>query len=375
MLDELTKRATQTTADPGWDEVRSERVLRAAMDELRHAEPERRAPPKRGLWIGAAAAAMAAAIVTVVAMGGREPQEPAPPSVPTGDPAVAAALPPSPPPTAEADGELEGDSVLRFSRGSSAILQAGAQLAVLAESAEAVQVRQDEGRVRYEIDPTADQAFQVDVGSVRVSVLGTIFTVDRAGPRVDVAVERGRVRVEDGRRTLELDAGEQITVQTETGAAEPAAPGVTRASAVEAGPADPPQPATRTKAAKRGATPTAASLMAQADSARRAQDWSAAAEHLRQLVRLHPRNRRIPLALFSLGQVERARGRHRAAAVAFAESLQRSGRGPLAEDALAESAISWARAGDMDRAKNAAGDYLNRYSNGIHRARMARIAN
>ncbi len=70
----------------------------------------------------------------------------------------------------------------------------------------------DAGRVALEVDPKGrDRALTIVAGDVSVSVVGTVFAVERAGERVSVEVSRGRVRVQDPRGTWELGAGERWT--------------------------------------------------------------------------------------------------------------------------------------------------------------------
>jgi transmembrane sensor len=74
--------------------------------------------------------------------------------------------------------------------------------------------------------------------------------------------------------------------------------------------------------------------------------------------------------LFTLGRVERARGKHGAAAEAFARCHRAAPHGALAEDALAEEAVSWKSAGDPARARTTAQRYLKQHPGGAHVARM-----
>ena len=80
--------------------------------------------------------------------------------------------------------------------------------------------------------------------------------------------------------------------------------------------------------------------------------------------------RMVARALFTLGRVERSRGRHAAAAEAFARCYKVAPHGSLAEDAVAEEAASWKSAGDNARAKMAAKRYLDLHPAGAHAARM-----
>ena len=86
---------------------------------------------------------------------------------------------------------------------------------------------------------------------------------------------------------------------------------------------------------------------------------------LQRLLGDHPRDPRAPYAAFILGRVlleELHRPREAAAAFARVEALDANT--PLVQDALAREVESWARAGELDRARQAAGTYLGRYPNG-----------
>jgi transmembrane sensor len=100
---------------------------------------------------------------------------------------------------------------------------------------------------------------------------------------------------------------------------------------------------------------------------------SSAAGTLREFVTRYPGDRRVALAWFTLGKVERARDRAAAGAQAFHKSFSLAPDGPLGEDALAEEAAAWAAANDGAEARTVAEQYLQRFPNGTHGARMLRI--
>ena len=67
-----------------------------------------------------------------------------------------------------------------------------------------------EGRVDCEVSPRRGRpAFVVQAGETRVSVIGTRFSVERAGESARVSVREGHVRVEDGNTVILLGAGER----------------------------------------------------------------------------------------------------------------------------------------------------------------------
>ncbi len=66
------------------------------------------------------------------------------------------------------------------------------------------------GHARFEIDPAGPRRqLSVRAAQVRIQVTGTIFTVERQGPQVAVAVERGAVRVQRPEGGFQLLAGER----------------------------------------------------------------------------------------------------------------------------------------------------------------------
>jgi TolA-binding protein len=115
---------------------------------------------------------------------------------------------------------------------------------------------------------------------------------------------------------------------------------------------------------------SAASLLARADGHRRAGRTTEAMEALERLLAEHPDDPRAASAAFTLGRLEQRRGRHARAAAAFARSRGAAPSGPLAEDALAQEATSWAAAGERARAREAAGRYLALHPDGLHAPRM-----
>jgi transmembrane sensor len=71
------------------------------------------------------------------------------------------------------------------------------------------------------------------------------------------------------------------------------------------------------------------------------------------------------VAAFTLGRVLLTRlGRPREAAAAFAGARARAPAGSLAEDALAREVEAWARAGELQRARARARQYLRSYPSG-----------
>jgi transmembrane sensor len=323
-----------------WDEVRERRVLarvRAAIGDSRGRRPS----PVRWMAVGSAALATVAVAVFLLWPTGPTPSMEEP-KVATVDPPVAA---PAPDP-----------SLLQLADGSAARLSPGAEVEVTLQTATAIELRQRVGEVRYDVVHDPARSLTVDAAGVIVRVVGTVFTLDVAQDRVEVDVESGHVEVDDGERVSQVAEGHRLSVPV-PGPVEDTQP-------------EEKEPVDRTRVAPNPSVPV---LLEQADAARKARDWDSAARLLRKVIALRPGKLQSSSALFTLGRVERSRRRHAEAATAFRSCRTRSPSGPLAEDALAEEATSWADAGAHDRARAAAGTYLERYPDGTHHRRMQAI--
>ena len=280
---------------------------------------------------------------------------------------------------------------LRLADGSVATpLDDASAIALRERSARRVTLDLVRGRGRFEVTPRAERAFSVRAGDVTITVLGTVFTVERVADRIGVGVERGRVLVDWGTGTRRLEVGESgwfpplATSERLQPAAISAARAVRHAprephadsapSAPEAAtPAAPPAPAASVQPPSTAPSPparvraaeTAESLLAAADVARldgRARDGAAL---LRRALTDHRTDPRAPLAAFTLGRVLLMDlGEARAAATAFAEARALSPAGPFAEDALAREVEALAKAGDTGAAHARARDYQRLYPNG-----------
>ncbi len=345
----------RASLEPPWDDVREQRVLARVLEERqRQASASGRSRGRVlriGVGVGVAATIAAAAAVVVVQkrvarVNATVTTAPSAPSAPS-----------APPPSAP-------EQTMALADGSQATLVREAGLQVEEQRADRVRIVQRRGEVRYDVraDPTRD--FRVRAGGTSIKVNGTIFAVSISAEFVEVRVERGKAEVDDGARTRDLVSGESLRVPIHADAP---------AGAVDAGAADDtPEPSAPSGA--RPAVPTAASLQADADAARVAGNNGDAASALRKLVSLYPRDPRVPGALFTLGRVERARGREDESARAFERCVAAAPKGPLAGDALAEAATSWASAGATGAAKTDAAKYLSRYPDGPSAARMRALA-
>lgn len=251
----------------------------------------------------------------------------------------------------------------------------------------------EHGRVQCDVTANPGRTFRVEAGPVLVEVLGTAFDVDRRGGVVTVSVSRGLVRVTSPTKSRELHPGEIDTFSTVT--VVPPPPTVLP-SPVEATH----EPARSTKRLEPDASATAWRALAQrgdfdeawadllkhgkasvvnddaqdlllfADVARNSGHAVEALEPLQRITRSHRGDGHASLAAFTLGRVLLDElGRPADAALAFADA--RALGSALAEDALAREVEAWSRAGETEKAKTLAKEYLDRYPYGS-RTRLVR---
>lgn len=366
---------------PDHDRLRS--ALRERQDEPRvkrmwdridaaRARPGRRqAPPassrgRRAVW--AAAGVVAAAAVAALALfSPAATSEPAPLTL-DGDTPLAGALSP-------------GDAV-RLSDGSRIEVEAEARVDVLESSARTVALALRRGRARFVVTPGGPRAWRVDCGGVTVEVVGTVFSVEREGARVSVAVERGSVLVRGDDvpdHVQRLEAGDEIEVGPPAIAAAVEEPAPEPAAEAPAAPEVPEIAATpRVRSDRRGEDEPAhdedpvSTLLARADAARRSGELADAARVLEQVTTEHPDDPRAALAGYSLARLRLDRlGQPRAAARDFARALALGLPDELAEGARAGRAIALAQAGDA-RAAGALAEYLEAHPEGRYRAEVLR---
>jgi transmembrane sensor len=269
------------------------------------------------------------------------------------------------------------DRTLRFADGSSAN-PISAETVLRTTSAKGrVAVRIDRGSARFVVVHDPARTFLVEVGAVRVEDLGTRFVVERVGLRAHVAVEEGCV-------VVTWPAGRQEIVSGQSGWFPP------ERQALEAAPepaqkTTPPHRAQRVQEDKtwkalaeegdfdqayqrmrlREIPDVAEDLLSAADVARLSHHPADAVLPLRQILHEHARDPRAPLAAFTLGRILLEElGNPRESAVAFAAAQTLAPDGPLVSDALAREVESLSRAGDADRARSRAKDYLRRFPSG-----------
>ncbi len=258
------------------------------------------------------------------------------------------------------------DRTLRLSDGSTAVpLDPQTELELLVEQPDQVGLSLARGRAQFRVTPRPKRAFRVHAGDVTVTVVGTVFTVERVADRVGVAVQHGVVRVDWGTGSTQVVAG-QSGWYPPLLATGPAAPTPARPPSLERAPHVSLSAKTRSAVvARRDEGEAAAALLVAADQARLAGRTEEGAQLLRKLLREHPADPRAPLAAFTLGRLllmELARPAE--AAAAFAEARRLSPTGPFAEDALAREVEALSKAGQTEDARARAEEYQRLYPNG-----------
>ncbi|MES1205829.1 MAG: FecR domain-containing protein [Pseudomonadota bacterium] len=257
---------------------------------------------------------------------------------------------------------VDADPIVRLSDGSTAApLDTESQIDVVEDGANQVRLSLVRGRGRFQVVPRPQRTFLVRAGDVTVTVVGTVFTVERVADRVGVAVQRGTVHVDWKSGSAPVTAGQSgwfppLVTAPDRPAAMP--------SVARGGPAPSAKVASQVTARdrRRGA---AAELLLAADRARLSGHPDEGAELLRKLLHDHPRDPRVPLAAFTLGRLLLMElGRPAEAAIAFAEARRVAPAGPFAADALAREVEALSKAGMATDAQARAREYQNLYPNG-----------
>lgn len=257
---------------------------------------------------------------------------------------------------------------VRFSDGSLATPIDGDSVLIVAEdSARRMSIDLARGSGRFQVVPNRERSFSVTAGPITITVVGTVFAVQRLAERVGVKVERGVVKV--GWKTGEhtLHAGEDgwfpldPSAPEATGGSGGTAPVRARSRSARA----PAGPTTDDEMSEQPRQDPVETMLAAADTARAAGHADEAAAILKRLIDQHGRDRRAPLAQLTLGRVLLLElDRPLEAAVVFAELRARAPDGPFAADALAREAEAWSRAGKRTEARARALEYLRLYPDG-----------
>ncbi|MBI5517567.1 MAG: FecR domain-containing protein [Deltaproteobacteria bacterium] len=227
------------------------------------------------------------------------------------------------------------------------------------------------GTARYDVTPGGPRRWSVACGVATVRVTGTSFTLERSEGGLSVRVWHGRVTVEgptvpSGR--LALGAGEVLVVRA------PAPAAVAMAAVVTERVVPLPEPVvavpleTTPRAPRRGALAREGApedLLAQAEAAREARRYPAAAALYQRFLARRPTDAQTPVVAFTLGRLQAERlGDPRGAARSFATALSLGVPRDLEEDLRVRRVQALAQTGDEAGARRAARECLARFPHG-----------
>ncbi len=257
-------------------------------------------------------------------------------------------LPPEPTPEVAPLAVLEDDTVVTAE-------EAESEVQVIADAADRAEVRVVRGKARFKSPKAPDRDFRVVSGDVKIDVYATEFSVARYDGSTEVWAVEGVLRIEWHGKTQEIRTGEHARFPPD---------------AIEA-PAGELVRDTTTKRPQ-SARETVRDLMQAADLARERQKPREAIRPLGRVIKEYPKDSRAPMAAFTLGRILlEDLDEPRKAARMFKRTRALAPRSPLAEDALAREAESWAKAGNADMARDRAEQYLEKYPDG-HKVRAVR---
>ncbi len=287
--------------------------------------------------------------------------------------------------------EIGEDLRLDFADGSRVLLDEGADLRTARSTKREVLLVLSSGAARFDVNPETERRWTIDAGLAQVVVVGTRFRVERSSDRVEVAVERGTVRVEghlvpEGRRIVR--GGHSIVI-VRTSGEERLAAGDSDTTSVEPGDAAAPSPRRPTERiwrplARRGAFDEAYDALGKAgvrrethiarsvddlfllaDVARRSGHPRDAVAPLERIIEHHSSDDRAGLASFTLGRLHLGvLGQPRRARNDFQRSIALGIPPALSEDAHARLVEASARCGDRTGARDAAREYSRRFPGG-----------
>lgn len=284
-------------------------------------------------------------------------------------------------------------------------LETGTQLQVQQDGEHEVALSLGAGAGHFEVSKRPGRRYHVRAGDVDVVVLGTVFDVKRRGPRTQVSVSHGAVQVRWASGQTILRAGEsdwfpRTSAASTEAFAESLAEASAQAYAAEQQLDESREPAntsathavsrvnrhdawrTLARAGKHGEAfrtldrapvEDLDGLLLAADAARLSGHPREAAEYLERLVERYPSRASARLGAFTLaGLLLHELGNPARAARSYERAYQLDPQGPLAEDALAREAEAYAKAGQRERARQAAERYLARYPEGVRRSELQR---
>lgn len=336
--------------------------------------PQRLLAVRRRRAIARGVAAVSAALAVAAGVWLWSPQTPGPSG---SAPALASAATPA----NERDFALPDGSHVN-------LLNVGSRVEVLEQTVALVRSRLAAGSARFDVRHDPSRIFEVESGDVKVRVLGTAFSMVREGELTRVAVERGAVRVQWTGGEAFLSAGQAGLYPPPRSAADESRASAEPLSDLAGNVAE--EASSWRKLAKRGnyndaykaLAPTVSKsvrdepsdLMLAADVARLSRHPGEATRFLARVSDGFPRDKRAPLAAFTLGRVLlEDLGQPGRAADAFRRAQQLAPKGPLASDALAREVDAAQRAGQADRAKQLAARYVELYPAGPQAARLRKL--
>jgi FecR protein len=229
------------------------------------------------------------------------------------------------------------------------------------------------GRASFDVSHDPDRVFAVEVGSVRVVVIGTRFSVARRDDRVEVRVESGQVDVHTGRAVHRLGAGETWSGRYDHEGLADAAEVLPMPSEAELDAGDQARARRAHRSREREAEARAVSaarevsandVFEQARAERRAGDDAAAARRYEELLRRFPEDEHVSLAAFELGRIRMDSLHATAAAVGPLERAlsERNYR----EDAMARLVRAYDELGRESRCRTTRERYLREFPSGVH---------
>jgi transmembrane sensor len=354
------------------------------LQRIWHGIAARRSRPRSRIVVGYALAAACAALLVVLGLWSHLGRSTAQPS------ASQLALPSSIVGTTD-------QHTQSFGFGAAVTVAKGTRLDVLNQSPKEMLLALRHGVARFDIRPGGPRRWQIECGGTTVEVVGTEFVVERDPRVLRVAVSRGKVLVRGERvpdAVQALDAGRELTIRYESQPNAVSGPEVASESASVEPPRSlkPAAGADWRSAARRsewqhawqllGADGLAreasrsddvVDLLALADVARLSGHPEQATAPLRQIVQGHASDSRAAIAAFSLGKILLVQlGRAAEAASAFESAIALQLPASLVEDAEARLVEAYARAGDPQRARNAASIYRARFPAGRRAAEVQR---
>jgi transmembrane sensor len=259
-----------------------------------------------------------------------------------------------------------------FADGSTIEVAQGGRLRSLASDERKLLTLLERGTAHFEVVPGGARQWTVEAGALSVEVVGTRFSVERDGQKVQVQVTRGIVlvrspHISDGVKRLEAGGSLMVdraaaapSAQTTAKETEQTTDAPLSVSLEDLDEESEQEPGTT------GAT--VGQLMQRADSARRLGKTSQAISVLETMLSKYPTDPRAQTARFQLARLYLAAGRFEEARASLALSAR--GTGPLSEDAYLRWIELERSQGAQGQAKVLAAEYLRRFPQGRHRSLM-----